>query len=275
MNIVKIPVDKIREPQIEMRQYMSHEGMEELIESIREIGLQQPITVVVSGDGFEVVAGARRLYALRQIGLTDAPCVIVEGGAREIELRKIHENLKRESVDPIEEGHYYKRIINERGFSVDDIIKMSGRGGAYIEGRIGLTELDEQIQAAISSKQVSIAVGKELQKFRDSEAIRQYLQITIAGGASASTVDGWRQTWERDRRAAQECGIEPATPAEVVRASVPSVHCHACGRNLSGMVVMYVPVDQFCHGAMVDELHRANNSASADSASAPPSGGAV
>jgi ParB family transcriptional regulator, chromosome partitioning protein len=247
MQVIEIPVVKIKEPEIEMRGTMTYEGIEELMSSIRENGLQQPITVVASGDAFEIVAGARRFESCKRLGLERVPCVLVVADSKKKEELKIHENLKREDVDPVEEGEYYNTLVEKRGFSVDDLMRATGRPGSYVEGRILLTRYDPQIKQALSSKQISLAVARELDRFKDSRAIGLYLSSCISGGATADTVKVWREQWLRDTGAAPVtdlCSPSGENPSGFVQAPIL---CHLCWHETEGKVTHYLPFHSQCY----------------------------
>jgi len=257
MKVENIATSKVSAPTVEMRETMTHEGIEELMASIKEIGIRQALTVRRRGDGFEVVAGARRLECARRLALPTVPCVVEDADDRRLEIIKIHENLKREDVDPVEEGAYYRRLVDELGFSMDDLAKATGRGYEYLDGRLEICRWDEQIKDAVKAKAISLAVARELMKFPDAETRGRYLAAGANNGVTARTMESWRLQWEADQKPAGEKpdgGSEaPAAPAPYV----PKQFCAICGENLHGVITFYVPVSQKCLDMLNEEKGRA------------------
>lgn len=246
MRVENIPTAQVAAPTVEMRETMTHEGIEELMQSIKEIGIRQALTVKRRGDGYEVVAGARRLECARRLGLLTVPCVVEDADARRMEIIKIHENLKREDVDPVEEAAYYRRLVDEMGFSLDDLARATGRWYEYLEGRLAICKWDAQIKEAVKAKAITLAVAKELMKFPDEETRGRYLAAGANNGVTARTMESWRLQWEaeRDSGAKPPEGVEAATAAPVPY--VPKQFCALCGENLHGMITFFVPVSQKC-----------------------------
>ena len=97
-----IPLDRIKDPERPMRADLTPESVDELVFSIRDVGIIQPLVVSASGDNYEVIAGHRRLLAASVAGLTEAPCIIVDTKGLDREVMKMHENIAREDINPID-----------------------------------------------------------------------------------------------------------------------------------------------------------------------------
>lgn len=271
MNVIQIPVDKIDPPELEMREVMTYEGLQELMDSIKENGLQQPLTVFARGVRFEVCAGARRFEACKRLGHTHVSCVVVDADPKKREELKIHENLKREDVDPVEEGSYYQTLVERRGFSVDDLVHATGRPASYVEGRILLTRLDPALKGAVSAKQISLAVARALDRFREPDVTRLFLQAAISGGANAETVNGWYESWKHDRESADAAARATVETGEVQRVPPPPVFCHCCWQDVAGKSVYWIPVDATCYNVILRNRAQPPEGAQA----AEPPGGPV
>jgi len=246
MKIEMIAVESIKLPTVEMRETMTHEGLEELMASIKEIGIVAPLTVKKVGVGYEVVAGARRLECARRLLMGTVPCVVQEGDGRAMEIIKIHENLKREDVDPVEEAGYYRRLIDEMGFSLDDLARATGRGMEYLEGRMEIYRWDQKIKDAVSAKAISMAVAKELMKFQDLEARDRHLIAGANNGVTARTMESWRLQYESQGERPVDDTSVGGGGAPPVLPYVSKTFCALCGENLHGLVTFYVPVSQRC-----------------------------
>ena len=245
-----IPVGDLLPPVIEMREVMTLEGLDELAASINKNGLLQPLTVRVEGEKFRIIAGARRFEACRRIQMPDIPCSIVDVDDQTAEEMKIHENLKREDVDPVEESNYYMRLYSDMGWSVDDLVARTGRTQAYIDGRLEIAAWPQDIKDALQSKAIPIAVGRELVKFKDEDVRRGFLRSAADFNAAASLVRSWRERWVAEKEMADRQATQAADGSAPPPPPPPLVLCAFCGEDLAGHIVQYVPVSQRCFGEM-------------------------
>lgn len=243
---VEIETTRVIMPSNEMRETLTHEGIEELRESIKTHGLISPITVKRRGNLFEVVAGARRTEAVKSLGLPTIKAQIVEVEGREEEEIKIHENLKREDVDPIEEGEYYKRLVYSHGWNLDEIIKATGRSSNYVEGRITSAGWDENIKSAVKAKAITLGVAAEIMKIKEPDSRARYLAAAANNGVTARTMEAWRLQHEAETEAGAESGNNGGPAGPAVPVHIPATYCAVCGENLKGMITHYVPVSQNC-----------------------------
>ncbi len=195
MKIEEIKIALIKTPAIEMREEVAFEALEELADSITRNGLINPLVVVKKGDGYEIVAGYRRYEACKILGRTEVACRVVDVDDRRLEELKVHENLHREVVNPADEAIYYERLLKEKDFSLDDIVKLTGKGRSYVEGRFEIAKYDPVLIRAIQSGKLPLSCAKELQKFKTPELREQYLIIAINNGATSRTILSWREQW--------------------------------------------------------------------------------
>jgi ParB/RepB/Spo0J family partition protein len=246
MQEIVIPVGKLLPPALEMRDVMTMEGLDELADSVRKHGLLQPLLVRPEGDSYRIIAGARRFEVLKRLQIDEARCTVVSADSRQSEEMKIHENLKREDVDPVEEADYYMRLYHDEGWSVDDLVRATGRSLGYVEGRLEMAGWPEAVKGALKAKAVTIAVARELVKFRDEEVRHRFLHSAAAFGAPSNVVKGWREKWEADERAesARAAGGPAASARDVSPA--PPILCALCGEDTTGMIVEYLPVTRRC-----------------------------
>ena len=257
MNIVEIPVGSVVAPEVEMREVMTREGMEELAASIKRHGIRQNLTVVKRGANYEIVAGYRRWMAAKLVGLATLPCSVIPDDPRAIEEVKIHENLQREDVNVVDEAHYYKKLVDERGFSLDDIVKMVGKGAPYVENRFEIAGWDEKVKAALSAKHISITVSRELMKFRDVEARHRFLTVAVQNGVTQRTMEAWRLQFEAESKRMGTTTEERVEKSLGAPLRAPSVFCKGCSCDLRGMVVYYVPLCVGCNDALEDAKGKA------------------
>jgi ParB family chromosome partitioning protein len=147
---VEIALDRIRENPRQPRQRMADDALETLAASIREHGVIQPILVTETIDGYQLVAGERRVRAARMAGLERIPAVVRQLADREqLELALV-ENLQREDLDPIEAAGAYRQLIDDFAFSQEDLATRVGRARSTVANTLRLLDLHPAVQAAVA-----------------------------------------------------------------------------------------------------------------------------
>lgn len=151
--IVRIPLDSIvPSPGNRRIGGFNAERLEQLADSIRAVGVQQPAVVRPGEDDhtFELVAGERRWRASRLAGLEDLPCVVRE--LEDLQVLKIQtiENLQREDIHPLDEAEGYQRLIEKADYDVELISQEVGRSASYVYQRLKLRELIDQARVALA-----------------------------------------------------------------------------------------------------------------------------
>jgi ParB family chromosome partitioning protein len=159
---VEIPISRIRRNPYQPRQRMGEAELGTLAESIRVHGVIQPILVTETIDGYQLVAGERRLVAAEMAGLDRIPAVVRQLADRDqLELALI-ENLQREDLDPIESAHAYRQLIDEFGLSQEAIAARVSRARSTVANTLRLLELAPAVQAAIVDGAISEGHGRAL-----------------------------------------------------------------------------------------------------------------
>jgi ParB family chromosome partitioning protein len=152
---VEISLDRIRENPRQPRVTMADDALATLAASIREHGVIQPILVTETIDGFQLVAGERRVRAARMAGLERIPAVVRQLADREqLELALV-ENLQREDLDPIEAARAYRQLIDEFAFSQDDLASRVGRARSTVANTLRLLDLAPDVQTAVGAGQIT------------------------------------------------------------------------------------------------------------------------
>lgn len=147
----EIPLARIRENPRQPRLRMADDALETLAASIREHGVIQPILVTETLDGYQLVAGERRVRAARMAGLERIPAVVRQlADQHQLELALV-ENLQREDLNPIESARAYRQLIDEFGFSQEDLGTRVGRARATVANTLRLLDLHDVVQDAVSS----------------------------------------------------------------------------------------------------------------------------
>jgi len=159
---VEIPIASIHPNPNQPRRRFDPAELSTLAASIREHGVLQPILVTETLDGYQLVAGERRVRAALDAGLERIPAVVRELDARsQLEFALI-ENLQREDLDPIEAAHGFRRLVDDFGFTHEQIASRVGRARSTVANTVRLLDLAAMVQAAIADKTITEGHGRAL-----------------------------------------------------------------------------------------------------------------
>jgi ParB family chromosome partitioning protein len=158
----EIPLASIRPNPQQPRRHFGEAEMATLVESVREHGVLQPILVTETLDGYQLVAGERRVRAAAAAGLERIPAIVRDlGDQHHLELALI-ENLQREDLDAIEAAEGFRRLVDDFGLSHEQIATRVGRARSTVANTIRLLELAPVVQAAIADGRITEGHGRAL-----------------------------------------------------------------------------------------------------------------
>ena len=156
-----IPVELLKRGQYQPRKHFDEEALQELADSIKEQGIIEPIVVrPLPNKTYEIIAGERRWRAAQLAGLDTVPCLIRECSDRAAAALTVIENVQRKDLNPIEEAESYQRLIQEFGYSHDEVAKALGKSRTGITNNLRLLKLDSNIKEIIRLGTLSEGHGK-------------------------------------------------------------------------------------------------------------------
>jgi ParB family chromosome partitioning protein len=159
---LEIAISRIRPNPHQPRRRFDPDSLATLTASIVEHGVLQPILVTETIDGYQLVAGERRLRAAQAAGLERIPVVVRQLADRDqLELALV-ENLQRDDLDPIETAGAFRQLMEEFGFSQDDIARRVGRARSTVANTLRLLDLAPGVQAAVGDGRLSEGHGRAL-----------------------------------------------------------------------------------------------------------------
>jgi ParB family chromosome partitioning protein len=183
----------ILDPLNPARETFGESKLQELIDSIREVGLIEPLVGEMEGENFRVHAGHRRLIACRALEFKTVPCLVFPPGQVPGDALKAHENLFREDLNPGEEATYLQGVLETIGQGDIDILASKLHlTRNYIDGRLVLLRGDPRVLQALKDNAISVGVAHELNKVVDAAVRFMYLDAAMQGGASVRMVRDWR-----------------------------------------------------------------------------------
>ena len=187
--IQKLTLDLIvpspRQPRVEF----PADHLHELVESIRERGIIQPLIVRKVDGKYELIAGERRWRAARELGLAEAPVIVREATDREVIELALIENLQRESLNPIEEATGYQQLSRDFGLTQEDISKRVGKSRASVANAMRLLDLDPDVQSLLKHDRISVGHAKVLLSLKAHEEQKWLAEQIIRRGASVRVAE--------------------------------------------------------------------------------------
>jgi len=184
-------VSEIQAPKIRDRIAIDEGRIASLAEDIRVNGLINPILVRPNADGYEVVAGERRLLAVQRLGWERVTVHVQDLDDKTAALLRAVENLDREDLSPIEEGYVYHNLLEEHKLTLDDISNRTRKSVGVVKRRIDLLRMPDELQQAIHKRQISYGVAEELWRLTDPGRISYYLGFAVDHGATVAVARQW------------------------------------------------------------------------------------
>jgi ParB family chromosome partitioning protein len=158
----EIPVASIQPNPYQPRDAFDEETIGALADSIREVGLLQPVLVRPAGDGFELIAGERRWRAARRVGLQSIPALVRETDDNAALEQALVENLQREELNPIEEAAAYQQLIEDFHLTHEQVAARVGKSRAAISNTLRLMQLPPSIQRSVRERQLTMGHARAL-----------------------------------------------------------------------------------------------------------------
>ena len=187
---VTLKISEIEPNRSQPRKEFDEKALSELAESISKHGLLQPLLVrPLPLGGYQIVAGERRYRACRMVGITEVPVIIRELGDTETMEIALIENLQREDLTPIEEALGYKVLIDEHGFSQEDVAQSVGRSRPAIANSLRLLKLPQNILDLVSDGSISAGHARALLTLEDEKLMQELAEEIIKKDLSVRQVE--------------------------------------------------------------------------------------
>ena len=167
--VLLLPAADIRPNPRQPRQVFEEAGLRELAASIRRHGILQPLTVRRMPEGWELIAGERRLRAAAMAGLTEVPCILMQMDDRESGLAAMVENLQRQDLDFIEEAMGISRLMELGNLSQEQAARQLGKSQSAIANKLRLLRHSDPVLAALREAQLTERHARALLRLPDEE----------------------------------------------------------------------------------------------------------
>jgi ParB family chromosome partitioning protein len=187
--IQQVNLSSIIPSPLQPRKDFARDALAELVESIRQHGIIQPLVVRDVAGRHELIAGERRWRAAQEAGLTQAPVITRVATDLEVLELSLIENLQRADLNPIEEAQAYARLAGEFGMRQEDIAQTVGRSRAAVANSMRLLDLHEQVQAWLTQGLLSVGHAKVLLALKEPEEQRAVAETILRRSATVRATE--------------------------------------------------------------------------------------
>ena len=172
------------------RKNFDEESLRELSESIKQVGILQPLLVVRHNDGYKLIAGERRLKAAKMAGLREVPAIILDDSS-ELNLRAIQliENLQRQDLNPIEEAKAFQDLIKNHSLTHEKLAEILGKSRAYVSNTLRLLNLEASVLELVAKGLISVGHAKILVSVSNSVAQKSLAKKILSAGLSVRELE--------------------------------------------------------------------------------------
>ncbi|CUR55058.1 chromosome-partitioning protein parB [metagenome] len=209
----ELPLTQIVPNHVQPRQVFDEEAMAELVHSITEVGLLQPIVVRRTGqESYELVMGERRWRAAQQAGLELIPAIVRETGDNDMLRDALLENLHRSQLNPLEEASAYAQLLEDFGCTHEDLALRIGRSRPQISNTLRLLKLSPAVQRRVAAGVLSAGHARSLLAVTDGDIQDRLAQRVVAEGISVRGLEEIVAVGEHGGRAERQVRRRPTAP---------------------------------------------------------------
>src|SRR6266513_1577114 len=187
--IQQVELSRIVPSPLQPRKDFARDALAELVESIRQHGIIQPLVVRTIAGRHELIAGERRWRAAQEAGLSRVPIIVRTATDLEVLELSLIENLQRADLNPIEEAQAYARLSNEFGMRQEDIAQKVGRSRAAVANSMRLLDLHEQVQTWVTQGLLSVGHAKVLLGLKEPEEQRAVAETILRRSATVRAAE--------------------------------------------------------------------------------------
>ena len=228
VRFAEIPVTDIHPNRKQPRSVFDEDDMAELVHSVREIGVLQPIVVRTStekgGEPYELVMGERRWRAVQAAGLETIPAIVRDTTDDDLLRDALLENLHRSQLNPLEEAAAYQQLLEDFGTTHEQLADRIGRSRPQVSNTLRLLKLPPLVQRRVAASVISAGHARALLALPDAAAMERLAQKIVAEGMSV--------------RATEEAVTLYQNPSATPKNNIPRPGCSARTPGLSGIVAL-------------------------------------
>ena len=242
-NMVEVALEDIYPNATQPRTYFDETALQELAQSIRNLGVIQPITLRKDGDKFEIISGERRFRASKIAGLKSVPAYIRLVNDQELLEMALVENIQREDLDAIEVALTYQRLLDEIGLTQENLSQRVGKERSTITNSIRLLRLSPDIQQAIRAGEISAGHGRAIISVEDENNQQELFNKIIKEGLNVRQAEKAASEFKNPKKEAVKKELELPNHLRKVQKSLSdvldvAVEIKSSGKGKKGKIIL-------------------------------------
>jgi ParB family chromosome partitioning protein len=202
--LTELDIDMVQPNPLQPRGTILPTAVADLMDSIKEHGILEPLVIAHTPAGYQIIAGERRWRASKLLGLKKVPVVIKETTPKGMLEMAIVENVQRTDLNPIERGKAFSRLMNEFGLTNADIAKRVSKSPAYVSNTLKLLDLPDALKDGLIGGLITEGHARALSGIEDMRVMIEAYKLVLKEGASV------RRAEEIARRLKKEFGQKPS-----------------------------------------------------------------
>ena len=206
--VIQIDVNELNANPLQPRGAITPESLVDLIDSIKEHGVLEPLVVAKTPAGYQIIAGERRWRASKLAGLTHVPAIIRETSPKGMLEMALVENVQRVDLNPLDRAKGFERLLNEFGLTTSEVAVRIGKSVAYVSNSIRLLSLPDALKDGLLSGLISEGHARALAAIDDPELMIEAYKIILRESGSV------RRAEELARRMKNKAGQQPKKRAD-------------------------------------------------------------
>ena len=195
--VLFLPARAIRPNGAQPRKIFQEETLSDLADSIRQHGILQPLSVRRVGNGYELIAGERRLRAARMVGLGEIPCIVMNMDDRESAMAALVENLQRQDLDFVEEAQGISLLMEQWCMSQEQVARVLGKSQSAIANKLRLLRHSPAVLQALREHNLTERHGRALLKLQTQEERLAAISVIAAQGMNVARAEKYIQELQK------------------------------------------------------------------------------
>lgn len=228
--ILHLEVNTIQPNPLQPRGLITPESLNDLVNSIKEHGIIEPLVVAKTPAGYQIIAGERRWRASKVAGLKQVPVLIKETTARGMLEMAIVENVQREDLNPIERAQAFQRLIEDFGLPLSQIAKRVGKSESYVSNTMRLLALPDAVKDGLVSGAISEGHARAIAGLGDTNLMVEAFKVILAENASV------RRAEDLARRLKAKVKKNPRMKIERIHSEELDTMAKDIAESVSGLV---------------------------------------
>ncbi|MEW6008293.1 MAG: ParB/RepB/Spo0J family partition protein [Candidatus Omnitrophota bacterium] len=210
LEIDNIDIGQIKSSSYQPRESFADDKLTDLVASIKEKGILQPLIVRKTSGGYELIAGERRLRAAKILKLPQVPAIIKDVDNKGSLVLSIIENIQREQLNAIEEAHAFKRLINEFNLSQEDVGKAVGKDRVTVSNTLRLLNLPKEIQEQVSKGKITQGHARALLALGETKEQIEFFEKILKDSLSVRELERLIQESPKRKKSSQALAAKRA-----------------------------------------------------------------